>query len=760
MSMKSVAVALCRSALVEGRTTLLEPDLYDLLSVGGVETPRYYTIIPGQEDGPLPGEIPGDRVVVKVVSPAITHKTEMGGVMVVMNRPDEIRSAVRKLIANVTERGGAELAATVRRILVSEFVVAPTDLAGQLFMGMRFSPDMGPVLAMGFGGLETEEMAVRFKPGQGMVLASPVLSSPEQILTKFKKSFVYRKIAGLTRGGERRVGDDEILKVLAFFKALAVEVSGLDDTGLTVFDFEVNPFFVANGKLVAVDAFMRFGAGVSRERTAPLDQIHTLLHPKTAAIMGVSNKINNPGRVILNNLLREKFDVENLRIVRPDRESVDGVQAVASIADLPWRADLIVVAVGADQVPGIIEETIEHEKAVSMVLIPGGMGETEDGKVVESRIKARISEARLAGRLAPVLVGPNCLGIKSLPGRYDTLFIPESKLPLPEGGQSNAALVCQSGAFMITRMNNTPFLSPTYAISSGNQMDLALVDFVDEILREGVVDVFGLYIEGFDTLDGLRLARLIAKGRADGRDFIVYKAGRTSEGQTATSSHTASISGDYDSCVETLRDAGALVTADLEDFNTLMTLATTIRHKEFTGRRLGCVSNAGYETVGMADNISQEPKFQLASYSPETARKITERLALHKLSALVNLRNPLDITPMGSDNAYVDMAEAMVDDDGIDAVVVGVIPLTPAMKTLPDGVDPRGIDTVLADSALPALLPPLVERSRKPVIVTVDSGQLYDALVRELASRGVPVFHAVDRAMQALQKYMEHRLGS
>jgi len=335
------------------------------------------------------------------------------------------------------------------------------------------------------------------------------------------------------------------------------------------------------------------------------------------------------------------------------------------------------------------------------------------------------------------------------------------KLPLPEGaGEQNVALVCQSGAFMITRMSDLPFLAPRYSISTGNQMDLALTDFVEALLDEGVVEVLGLYIEGFQPLDGLRLAGLIRKARQAGRDVLVYKAGRTSEGQTASSSHTASISGDYASCAELLKDAGALIASSFEEFNLLLTFLSMLRGKDVQGTRLGALSNAGYETVGIADNLLTSPKFSLATYSPTGGARIQAILAANRLGALVNLRNPLDITPMAPDPVYADCLQAMVDDPNIDAVVVGVVPLTPAMKTLGPGVDPRGVDTVEAPTGLPTLFPPIVAASRKPIVVAVDSGVLFDPLVAGLRRGGVPTFRSVDSAMRAFQRYLAYRMGA
>jgi acyl-CoA synthetase (NDP forming) len=766
MSMKEFAAMLCQAAAAEGRNTLLEPELYSLLREGGVPVPAFYTVTPAELDhgwATTVHQVPGEKVVVKVVSPEITHKTEMGGVRVVANNQQSIAEACRGIMATVAERGGAELAATIRSLMVCEKVPFGNDLSSQLFAGMRFSPDMGPMLAFGFGGLEAEELAVRFKEGQGMVLASPVILDAQGMLAKFKKSFVYRKLAGLTRGGTRQLEDSELLKVFEFFRMLANEFSNSPEYGWLVKDFEINPFFVSNGRLVAVDAFMRFSKENVAERTCDIEKINRLLNPKTVVIMGASSKGLNPGRIILNNLQREGFPAENIRLIRPDGEPVDGVPSCKSIAELPWRADMIVVAVAAKYVPDVIRETIEAEKAASMILIPGGMGETEDGKETDRAVRRLIAEARAAGKYVPVFVGPNCLGIMSVPGLYDTMFIPKPKLPLPvvpDGmEQAESVLISQSGAFMITRMNIMDFIKSRYMISSGNQMDLGVADYVEAALDEGRVDVFGLYIEGFSPLDGLRLAKLIRRGRAAGKDFVVYKAGRTSEGRTATSSHTASISGDYPSCAETLHDAGALVTSNLQEFNDMWTMAVAFRGKKIGGNRLSFVSNAGYETVCMADSLSEKPKFVLARYDAATESTIDGILREFKLNGLVAVHNPLDITPMAPDAVYVRSLQAQIACPEVDAAIIGIIPLSVQIKALPPGDHGPGMFTIDEPDSLPNTLPQIIHASDKPILATVDCGKLYRPLAEALRQKGVLVFQSVDAAMRSYQRYAAYRLG-
>ena len=106
MPFETSVLKLLEQAEREGRSTLLEPELYSLLREGGLDTPAFFAL---ERTGDLKAQvqsIPGSRAVVKVVSPAITHKTEMGGVAIVDNTPEAIVQGASDIFASVLEKGG------------------------------------------------------------------------------------------------------------------------------------------------------------------------------------------------------------------------------------------------------------------------------------------------------------------------------------------------------------------------------------------------------------------------------------------------------------------------------------------------------------------------------------------------------------------------------------------------------------------------------------------------------------------------------
>src|SRR5690606_19104146 len=125
---------------------------------------------------------------------------------------------------------------------------------------------------------------------------------------------------------------------------------------------------------------------------------------------------------------------------------------VASLADLPEKLDLLIVAVAATAVFDLVDQILATDAAHAVMLIPGGLGETAESRLPARKRVKKINLRRRQGHDVPVFLGGNCLGIVSRPGSFDSWFIPEDKLPRTGRKQyRNTALISQSGAFMLTR---------------------------------------------------------------------------------------------------------------------------------------------------------------------------------------------------------------------------------------------------------------------------------------------------------------------
>jgi acyl-CoA synthetase (NDP forming) len=385
------------------------------------------------------------------------------------------------------------------------------------------------------------------------------------------------------------------------------------------------------------------------------------------------------------------------------------------------------------------------------IMIPGGVGETEGSAEIAAAVREAIARGRRLPDGGPVFLGPNSLGAISRPGGYDTLFIPPSRLDKRWGGPGRrVALVSQSGAFIVSRMSNLETLDPAIAISLGNQLDLTAADALAAIARRDDIDTIGVYVEGFTDLDGLALLRNVAAATESGKNVVFYKAGRTDSGRSAAAGHTAAVAGDYDVCQAAANQAGALVADTFREFEQMLELCTALHARPVRGVRIGAVSNAGFECVGVADAIrGQRYRVEMAELSAATTARLAGVMEQGGLARLVNARNPLDLTPMASEETYEDAIRVLLEAGEVDAVIVGIVPLTAALRTVPEELHTPG--------SLAHRLPRLAAEATKPLIAIVDSGPLYHPLVRALRLGGVPVFPSADQAVRSLGRYLCHR---
>jgi acyl-CoA synthetase (NDP forming) len=733
-----VALARARDA-----HALLEPEGYQILEAVGIRCPRRLFARDGIGAEALETTALGrDRVVVKVVAPHIAHKSDAGGVAVVLNERTAIGAAVRRMERTFS---GQEVAG----YSVSEFIPYDPSPGGEWLLGLRWTEEFGPVVTLGPGGVSTECLTAALQPGRDVAVFSPFRTTREQMQNRIRRLALTPLATGAFRKQSPRTTVAQLCDAVSKFCWLAPSCR---PDGIT--DLEINPLVPFDGELIALDVLASIGSRTLEEHPArPVGKIHRLLNPGSIAIVGVSAGLN-PGHVILNNVLREGFDRSAIFIVKPGATEIEGCQAVPTIRSLPRPVDLLILSVSAAQVPDALIDVVEARKAESVIVIPGGLGEKAGTEGLLAQAQKTLRASRDTEWKGPVVNGGNCLGIQSRPGRYDTMFIPGHKLGAVPGPVSPLALISQSGAFAVSRATRLAGLNPKYSITVGNQMDLTIGDYLRHLEADADVVVFGIYVEGFRPLDGRVALDVISRITASGRVVVVYRGGRTTAGTRATASHTAAIAGDYTVSRDLARASGAIVADSLEDFTDLVRLFALLRSKPVYGRRVGAISNAGYECVAIADNIGG---LELPEFTAATGAHLVSTFERARIDAIVDVHNPLDLTPMTDDEGYEAAVRRVIEDGNVDVGVVGCVPATPALNTL--AASPEHGEDVFREGSVADRLVKLKTELAKPWIAIVDAGALYDPFAQRLQAGGVPTFRSADRAMQLLNVFVEERFA-
>ncbi len=742
---EGTARGILEAARQDGRTALLENEVYSLLETVSLRGPRrvFWSGSPGHD---LPADVAaflpavkGGDVVLKISSPDILHKSDVGGIAFVRADPAEVLKGARGIWE---ETGRLAPGACRAGILVAERLApAGRMLASELFVSLKQDPAFGTVVIFGVGGLLTEwfsdltegRSAVILPPGrvrQGLERAATELPA---FALLFRPSRAYPAPPLDLPSTAQRL--ETVARLATRFPP--------EGEGPVLEELEVNPvLLLPDGCWVAADGKGWISGRRARVGPRPLAKVSRLLSPRSAAVLGASASSLNPGRTILRNLkVSEGITYGHLWAVHPKETAIDGIPCVRTTDELPEPVDLAVVAIPAEGARDAVVSLCRSGKAESIIVIPGGFAET-GRQDLEDEIRDALAASRSTAGGGPVLVGGNCLGIVSK-HRYNTFFLPQYKLPFHDAPGDSLVAVSQSGAYLVSLTSNLDgIIFPRASISFGNQMDLTVADFLEYFETDESVRVLACYIEGFVPLDGERFVKAARRLRAKGKRVIAFKAGKTLLGAKATQSHTASLAGDYAVARALMEDAGVIVAQTLNMFEDYTKIFTMLADRIPPDRRVAILSNAGFECSAVLDKLYNLVPAEL------TART-KERLAA-VLPDIAHADNPIDATPMAGTKAFVAAAEALLQDPGVDALIVSPIPVTPALDNLAPSLAGDHAENIYSPGSLLMELLRVFRSTKKPVVVNIDSGRLYDDFVVALQRGGIPAYRKIDRASRAL----------
>jgi len=741
---------------------LNEMEMYGLMDVLGIEHGRVWLwpTISGAAGAELwsrevaNGLAGQKRCLLKVVGRNILHKTDVGGVRTVElgSQPEAdaqgLVFAAEKMVTELAEGG---LGAAVEGVLAAEFVPHEANRPGQeVLLSLRQDPAFGPCVVVGVGGTLTEWYGAGSGAGDtgtGSTLIFPASGLTEQAVSEALLAHPMLKLLCEPSRlyAEAPVDLEKLVAVVMSLAAVGIHCGPAGGSDFTLEEIEINPAVASGGHLVALD-----GVGLLSERKwqpvhRSLERIEYLLAPRSAVVMGVSAKGSNPGRIILDNLVRSKsIEQDSLYVVHQREKEISGVPCFAEVGELPQRCDLAVVAIPAEGALKAIRELVEADMAQSIILIPGGFaeaGQTELAGLIEDTLLE--GQSRPGG--GPVMVGGNCLGIVSR-DKYNTFFLPDYKLPFNPGRGGNLVVVSQSGAYLVTFASNYDgVIQPRASISFGNQMDLTVADFLSHFNNAEDVDVIACYVEGFRPGDGDRFLAECRRARSIGKRVIVFKAGKTALGAKAAASHTASLAGDYAVARACMIQAGATVAESLDEFEDLLKTFTLLAGKVVAGRRVGIISNAGFECSTVMDRLEG---LELARFDGDTQAVLDEALP-----GFAHRTNPIDCTPMTGTKAFCSSCAAILACPTVDVAILSSVPVTPTLNNLPASLAGIHRENLTAADSQPSLMVDIITGSTKPAVVVVDSGRIYDPMCRLIEQAGIPVFRKIDRAARALAAF-------
>jgi len=446
-----------------------------------------------------------------------------------------------------------------------------------------------------------------------------------------------------------------------------------------------------------------------------------LLRPESVAVVGASSQPGKVGYEILNNIINDGF-TGAVYPINPKADVILGKKCYKNLTEVPGAVDLAVVVIPRDFVIPTLKEMGEKGTKAAIV-ITAGFGETgAEGKALQQQIIDIVRQYGIT------MVGPNCLG----------LLNPWHKLNASFGGTAGEpggiALISQSGALLtsVQDIAAQEKLGWSVLASIGNKASLDEVDFLQGLKDDKNTKVIAAYLENITRgREFIRDAEIVSKEKP----IVILKAGRTSAGAKAASSHTGSLAGADSAYVAAFDRLGVIRAESIEQ---LFDISMAFSYMPLpAGNRVAVVTNAGGPGIMMSDALEMSG-LKVAAFDEATNKKLLETLP-----AAGSAHNPVDVLGDATSDMYGKAMEIVIQSPEVDSMIVV---LTPQKMTDEDNVALKIVE--------------LSKKHKKPIFACfMGAGSIVKG-VGILRDNKIPQYGVPERAAKAMLemvKYAEYR---
>jgi len=452
-----------------------------------------------------------------------------------------------------------------------------------------------------------------------------------------------------------------------------------------------------------------------------MNAISRLLNPRSVAVIGASADVKKTaGRPVA--YLRKHGYAGDIYPVNPRADNIDGLRCYPDIASLPSVPDVGIVLLGAERAHVAVRELAQRGTAAAIVLASGYTEVGAEG----ARRQAELIEA--AGTMR--LLGPNTIGLVNL---TDNIVLSASgALEMDHFPVGSIGVVSQSGGILGALLSRAAArgIGLSKLISTSNEVDLELADFIDYLVDDEATKVIALYVESVRNPEKFRAAAL--KAARAGKPVVAFKIGRSEAGAKAAVSHTGALAGAdsmYDALFKQVGVIRAQSFGDLLDIPVALATGRALR-----GNRVAILTSTGGAGTLVSDSLGVSG-FDTPPPDAETAARLR---ALQTGDHAALDRNPIDVTLAGLQPDLLRGAiRALLASPSYDALAIIVGSSSLAMPELMAG-------------AIQDCLP----ESDKPVIAFVSPHA--PAVAALLTQRGVPAFAAAESCTVALGGMLHH----
>lgn len=461
--------------------------------------------------------------------------------------------------------------------------------------------------------------------------------------------------------------------------------------------------------------------------------LHSLMTPKSIAILGASNNPMKMGTMHALSILNDGF-TGSFYPVHPTEKTILGHKAYASPKDLPETPDLAIFVLPAQHLLPLFEAFGEIGTKYAIIITAGYKEIGEQGARQEEELLA------VARQYGIRFIGPNCMGVINGEISLNTTVMPFKKK------SGKLGLISQSGTYVAQTL---PYLEKrgihfSKAFSLGNEADVNLIDALKYLGEDDQTRAVSMYIE---TIRDVPSFFDVAKRITPHKPVIAQYVGGSEAGARAGLSHTGALAGKdylYDGL---FRQAGVIRVNSVQD---LYELGGALAHQPpMKGRRVGILTNSGGPGSAIAD-ISERQGCEVPTFSQHLQESIRPLVPSH-----APVGNPVDLTfSMDMDLMTDRLADMIMKSGEVDGLI-----MHGAMSTGFISAKYPHISQVMENISLSEMLSrmekDLTGTVRRPFengipVVVSSFFDRDDQYTRDFQDNGIPVLDAPEKAARAM----------
>ena len=624
---KTTVRKLLDQAKAASRSALTAPEAKGLCEAYGIAIPKEGLATNGAEAAKLASSI-GFPVVMKIVSPQILHKTEAGGVIVGVKSAEAAQQAFNTIVANARRYKSD---ANIDGVQVQQMLAGGQEV----IIGAVTDPAFGKLVAFGLGGVLVEMLKdITFR------LAPATHEDALSMLDSIAAAEILRGVRGSEAVNREALA------------TLIVNVSQLVSDFPEISELDLNPVFATAQGATAADVrvVLDFKPAVPRYRPSQEEivrQMNRIMKPDAVAVIGASAENGKIGNSVMKNLINGGYQGA-IYPIHPSATEILGKKAYKSVKDVPGVIDVAVFAIPAKFVAQALTE-VGEKKIPGAVLIPSGFAET--GNV------AGQEEVVAVGRKYGVrLMGPNIYGFYYTPKNLCATFCTAYDV------RGTTALSSQSGGIgmAIVGFSRSTKMGVSAIVGLGNKSDIDEDDLLTFFEQDDNTQIICQHLE--DLKDGRAFAE-VAKRVSKKKPVVVLKAGRTSQGARAASSHTGALAGNDKIYDDVFRQAGVIrarTLRDMLDFARGIPLLPTPK-----GENVVIITGAGGSGVLLSD-ACVDNQLTLMAMPPDLDAAFRKFIPPFGAAG-----NPIDITGGEPPTTYQNTVRFGLEEPRIHALILG-----------------------------------------------------------------------------------------